>query len=282
MANLKNTQIDDTGFLQLPSGTTAQRPNDPQEGMRYNTELNYSEWYDEEYNLWYPIGFAPPIATGGTVTNITQGGVDYRVHTFISSGSINVTRGGVFEYLVVGSGGTGGGTVNISWFTPGGGGQVLQGKVKVDLGNYDVVVGVAPTGARQSGATSSVFGIVANGGGAGDLPGRNYQAGDSGSGNPGGRRNSTASGGGGGDSRPGEDAPTSSRAAVGGNGTPSSINGQNLFYGGGGGGRISGFYAQAGLGGPQRANSGGGQGPNGTSTIFPASDGIVIVRYRIS
>jgi hypothetical protein len=51
MAQLKNTTINDPGFLQLPTGTTAQRPASPQSGyLRYNTTssdlevFNSSSW----------------------------------------------------------------------------------------------------------------------------------------------------------------------------------------------------------------------------------------------
>ena len=47
MANLKNTTINDTGFLELPRGTTAQRPGSPSAGdMRYNTETDFIEWFN--------------------------------------------------------------------------------------------------------------------------------------------------------------------------------------------------------------------------------------------
>jgi hypothetical protein len=47
MATLSNTVIDDTGFLHLPKGTTAQRPGSPVSGMmRFNTDLNCSEFYN--------------------------------------------------------------------------------------------------------------------------------------------------------------------------------------------------------------------------------------------
>jgi hypothetical protein len=47
MANLKNLTINDTGFLGLASGTTAQRPSSPTAGMtRYNTTLNIIEVFD--------------------------------------------------------------------------------------------------------------------------------------------------------------------------------------------------------------------------------------------
>jgi hypothetical protein len=53
---------------------------------------------------------APFEATGGTVTEITDGGIDYKVHTFTSSGTFEVLIGEAdVEYLVVAGGGSGGG-----------------------------------------------------------------------------------------------------------------------------------------------------------------------------
>lgn len=47
MANLKNLTINDTGFITLPNGTTAQRPESPSAGMvRYNTTWGITEYYD--------------------------------------------------------------------------------------------------------------------------------------------------------------------------------------------------------------------------------------------
>lgn len=47
MANLKKIEINDTGFLKLPVGTSEQRPSEPQPGMvRYNTTLGFSEGYN--------------------------------------------------------------------------------------------------------------------------------------------------------------------------------------------------------------------------------------------
>lgn len=46
MALLKNTTINDTGFLQIPTGTTAERPTNPVEGdFRFNTSKGYLEYY---------------------------------------------------------------------------------------------------------------------------------------------------------------------------------------------------------------------------------------------
>lgn len=47
MATLKNTSINDTGFIGLPSGTTVQRPSSPSAGMiRFNTDESSPEVYD--------------------------------------------------------------------------------------------------------------------------------------------------------------------------------------------------------------------------------------------
>lgn len=54
MAILKNTNVDNTGALVLPKGTSAQRPASPARGMiRYNTDYNRVEIYIGNY--WYFI-----------------------------------------------------------------------------------------------------------------------------------------------------------------------------------------------------------------------------------
>ena len=55
MAQLKNTTVSDTNFLQLPAGTTAQRPANPEAGMmRFNTDTGQVEWYDDVFGSWIP------------------------------------------------------------------------------------------------------------------------------------------------------------------------------------------------------------------------------------
>lgn len=54
MANLKNTVVTSADNLQLPSGSTSQRPVVPQEGMlRYNTDKGWPEQYRN--TGWSPI-----------------------------------------------------------------------------------------------------------------------------------------------------------------------------------------------------------------------------------
>ena len=59
MATLKNTTINDTGFLQIPTGTTAQRPASPITGMvRWNTTLGQAEMFNG--SIWVRVSSAIP------------------------------------------------------------------------------------------------------------------------------------------------------------------------------------------------------------------------------
>jgi len=78
---ITNAKLNLGQFLQLPSGTTAQRPSSPVNGMiRYNTTTNLTEEY--RGGGWRDLSreFS---ATGGTVTSV--GGYTY--HTFTSDGT---------------------------------------------------------------------------------------------------------------------------------------------------------------------------------------------------
>ena len=66
----------------------------------YTVLSDGSNWWATSYIAGVPRS---DFATGGT---ITEGG-GYRIHTFTSSGTFTVTRGGNVEYLVVGGGGVG-------------------------------------------------------------------------------------------------------------------------------------------------------------------------------
>lgn len=72
MATLKNTLINDTGYLQLPTGTTAQRPVSPSDGyMRYNTTNSVVEVYSN--GTWRDIVFASSYITDGLVMYLDAG-----------------------------------------------------------------------------------------------------------------------------------------------------------------------------------------------------------------
>lgn len=137
MGSLKNTTINDTGFLQLPSGTTAQRPASPVNGMmRYNTTIGQMETY-----------------TGGAWRTVST---NYLI-----------------EVVLVGGGGGGGASYNYSYGGGGGGGGggFLQQTTEVAPGTaYSIVVGAGGAGASISaqygttGSASTGFGFTARGG----------------------------------------------------------------------------------------------------------------------
>jgi len=294
MANLKNTNIDDTGFLELPSGTEAERPSNPQTGMiRFNTDIQLVEVYDGIE--WGPLVEIPIDAQGGSVTEVTDGGESFRVHTFTSSGNFTVNQapsGSTVEYLVVGGGGGGG-------FRHGGGagaGGVVAGTdYEVSVGSYGVTVGSGGNGGTSQGGQQGdnsqfdVFTAIGGGGGHSfDGPAPNNAAGgsggggaisgdrrsgaalqpssaDGGFGNPGGMSFVNSSpynhGGGGGAGQAGQSGG-SNRTGNGGDGIESSISGTSQYYAGGGAGGSHpthppnfGVGGLGGGGGPSNINS---------------------------
>lgn len=86
MSTLKNTIINDTGFLQMPSGTTAQRPASPSNGMiRYNTTLGVLEAYAS--GSWVVIG-----AQLGTQNNPATSATQLK--------NAGITTNGVYYYTL--------------------------------------------------------------------------------------------------------------------------------------------------------------------------------------
>jgi len=106
---------------------------------------------DSAYGVWtlseirnarrgdnWPEKVIPSI--GGTITEITEGGIDYRVHTFTSSGTFQASSSGNnVEYLVVAGGGGGGAAMGGG----GGAGGFLSGSNLALNGSqsYSVIVG---------------------------------------------------------------------------------------------------------------------------------------------
>lgn len=177
MAQLQDTSINDTGFITLPSGNTAQRPT-PTAGMiRLNTSNNILEFYDSAG--WRPItGISKgAIGTGGQQIIYSPSNNSNRangvVHIFTTAGSHTFTPAftGTVEVLVVGGGGSGGAHLGAG----GGAGGVIYNRsfpVSSGTGIPVTVAGTAsaPPNYAQSSTNggNSVFGsITANGGGGG-------------------------------------------------------------------------------------------------------------------
>ncbi|MBJ7395977.1 MAG: autotransporter-associated beta strand repeat-containing protein, partial [Akkermansiaceae bacterium] len=239
-------------------------------------------------------------ATGGTETTYTNGlGVTYKVHTFRSSGTLNVTSGGDITYLVVGGGGGGGSAILDATSGAGGGGGAggfLTGTATLWASSFTVTVGSG--GAAGSAGGVSTFGALptpfatASGGGGGASPFTSAGTGASGGGgsygtyatgangttlqgNAGGNALSAGpgypAGGGGGAGGVGGTASGGNIGGNGGAGLSSTISGSLLYYAGGGGG---GTYnnaggAASGLGG----NGGGGRGGANQLGYYTAGNG---------
>jgi hypothetical protein len=128
MATLKNTNIDDTGFIRLPIGTTAQRPGSPVAGMtRFNTSLSVIEFYNG--SSWVTgIGGSPETAatSGNEIFNAypsaptgvywlrSSAGVTYQAFIKMDQGGgwINVnTSLGPYSPALTTSNGSGGGNM---------------------------------------------------------------------------------------------------------------------------------------------------------------------------
>lgn len=251
-------------------------------------------------------------ATGGTIT--TDG--DYKVHTFTSSGTFQITNGmGTVESLVIAGGGAGG-----SDSAGGGGGAGAGGVVYTTpgsvygVGSYTVTVGAGgtnvPSGTGNNGANSDFDAITATGGAGG---GSNAVGSNGGSGGGGGARAAGSfaggtgvagqgfaggsgftdtfgpAGGGGGAGGTGFNG-AAGVAGNGGLGVANSITGSSVTYASGGGGGVSaGTVGTASAGGGSNGSTGGasnatantgGGGGGAAGNGGNGGSGIVIVRYK--
>jgi len=222
--------------------------------------------FDPDSNSWVvpSCPSAPAVsATGGTETDITVSGIDYRLHTFTTSGTLTVTVAGMVRVLIVGGGGAGGQSfINQHCGGGGGGGGVVDVMMYLEPGTYAVTVGVggaAPVslGSYGSNGSPSVFnGVTAIGGGCGGFRdntsarvGRDGGSGGGGGGNAaagglgtvaqgemGGAGSTNAANGAGAGGGAGAAGQNADAGGAGGNGRTSDITGTAVYYGGGGGG----------------------------------------------
>jgi hypothetical protein len=159
---------------------------------------NASEWKEIRFHD------GSSIATGGIITNYISGNINYKVHTFITSGVFTTTSSFNVEVLIVAGGGGGG----IHSGGGGGAGGLLYygaetpktpngSAIPVTPQTYAIVVGAGGAssggpyntvnGAGGSGAASSAFGYSAVGGGGGGSGGNGRVGLNGGSGGGGGR-----------------------------------------------------------------------------------------------
>lgn len=221
-------------------------------------------------------------ATGGTETTISNyngTGQTWKVHTFTSSGSLNVVSAlQTFSVLTVGGGGGGKPWIPSDSYGGGGGGGGLVANTAVTLttGAKTVVVGNGGGSNGGVGGSSSFDGLYTSGGGG---AGNTFGVSGGTSGSPQSRSGGSTSaqpayslgGGGGGAGGNGGNASAGAGGSAGA-GLANTISGASIIYAPGGrgtyGGQTTGIT-------PANLGSGGESGAAGRS-------GIVIVAYRIA
>ena len=257
---------------------------------------------------------------GGLETSYLSGGYYYRVHTFLSTGTIFIDGTTVCDVLAVGGGGGGG---RDGGGGGGAGGLKTAAALSVTAGTYTVTVGAgAPNhsnaSTNASSGTSSIFSTVTaygGGGGAGTnntatagtygsgggghrgSTGHTGAAGTAGQGNSGGNGHSSPGRGGGGGGA-GEAGNTDGHSEGGDGATNDYRTGSNITYAGGGGGAGNAGEGAAGGGtggggaGNHSANGvdgtdglgggGGADGASGGSLGGAGGSGIVVIRYKLN
>jgi hypothetical protein len=209
-------------------------------------------------------------ATGGTSSSITADGIAYTLLTFTASGTLTVTKSGLFDVLCIGGGGGG---VNNTLFGAGGAGGFQTATFFVDT-TLTVTVGAGGATAGSTVGGTSRFGdfLSCGGGGSCDTAADTGLCGASTSGSRAGsptRNNTVGQGTGGTTSKGGCGAGAISTSGTGGVGKET-----NTFTGG-----SSLILANGGNdgGGSGAANTGNGGG-NGNVT---GGSGIVFVRFKV-
>lgn len=254
-----NVTLNSTGALTLPSGTTAQRPSSPVNGMtRFNTTLGSPEWYSSVANDWVLFSDVPGYSAeifawggggGGSQSTGGGGGAAYGTTSFVSLQSLAVVIGGGGAYRPPNS--------SPGPAVPGGGGVAGSIGFSGQGGGYS---GIFLTSATQANAW-----LIAGGGGG---SGYNYSggagggaAGVTGSGDNSGTGGTQSAGGLGGNSQGGG---TDGSALQGGtSGTTGDLGGG----GGGGGGYWGGGAGWNGDTPSGNAGGGGGSAFFKTGTI---------------
>ena len=105
------------------------------------------------------------IATGGTESDITVGGINYRLLTFNSSSTLTITAAGMFDIFQVGGGGGSAATAFVTHYAGGGGAGGIQDTTQIFYQtDQTVTVGAGGVGAANGSQTSIGSSTIAGGG----------------------------------------------------------------------------------------------------------------------
>jgi hypothetical protein len=271
---------------------------------------------DLGYGTWELVG-SVPLPIGSITGGIVSEDGDYTIHTFNSSGTLELGDVGslTIEYLIIAGGGGGGRSASTGFGAGGGGaGGYLSSTTTLDPNtSYPVNVGNGGNGATTDndtgfqGGNSTFNGLTAIGGGGGRRDNNSGRitggsggggfnanaggAGTSGQGFNGGGPHPASDGGcgGGGAGGVGLNGGAAGIAGAGGPGLSSSITGTSITRAGGGGGSSKntnhgaggsgggGAGGVTGTAGTANTGSGGGGGRGGNGGS--GGSGVVIIRY---
>jgi hypothetical protein len=288
-----STSISLSGTLKLKQQTTSQinALTGVTEGeMVYDTGTSQIKVHNGTEFLAVQASTGITASGGDVIETYSAGGVDYKSHTFTSSGTFQVTSasaGSIVDILLVAGGGAGG-TDNAGG--GGAGGMLVQAGVAASAQNYSIVIGNGGTKGSSSdgngtastaGDDTTAFGYTAIGGGQGGSAGTANNAGGGGSG--GGRQGAEISGTvGSGTTGQGNDGGAGSGGGGGGGGGAGAA-GQTVTGTVGGTGGVgltndyadgtSTYYAGGGAGGNENGVNNNVAGGNGGGATSPGNDG---------
>ena len=278
MAELKNTTVQGTGAINLPSGTTAQRP--------IKTDI-YTSTGSTTWTVPTGVTAVETLVVGGGGGSGGGGSTGYHGGGGGGGGvvyhpSYTVTPGSIIT-ISVGTGGSAGAQSGDSGFTGGNGGN----------SQFDSLIANGGGGGGGNSQNSRRGNDGGSGGGGalyGGVGGSSNQPSYSGAtvyGNSGGNGQSTygSGGAGGGAGGPGGTG-ASNIGGNGGIGIPFDITGTTIFYGGGGAAAGNSRHGEAVRGATPAytaTNNGTGAGGGGRQSVpgLQGSSGIVVVRYAV-
>lgn len=200
------------------------------------------------YDTQVYSGIFHPYAAGGTITDVTIGGITYRVHAFTTVGTSTLVLPETREcdVLLVAGGGGGGGVTGTGASGGGGaGGLVFNTYSALQGQQYSIVVGDGGTAGGDAlenggnGGNTTGFGLTAEGGGGGggSSDGTTWLAGSAGgSGGGGGGGDASPNGAGGAATQPGTNSGVTTDAGFAGGASAS--NAGDCGGGGGGAGEV--------------------------------------------
>jgi len=284
---LYDSTTSSTGYFDLPTGTTAQRPVSPNTGMiRYNStetayEVYLNSFWQKIITQYYSFDVEYLVVAGGGGGAAGSRGGAGGAGGLLSSSAFTITPSTSYTVTV----GAGGSTSTYS--------DINTADLRGTNGSNSVFASITATGGGRGGGADNTAAGSNGGSGGGSWFGGTVGNGTSGQGNNGGQGSTSSSGFGGGGGGGSGGVGGNGSSTVGGNGgagTTSSITGSSVAYAGGGsganynsstagtataGGGVGNNTNPAGQSGTSgTANLGGGGGSGGTG-----GSGVVIIAY---